>query len=109
MTLNFHTAVGRYFYDKKSESDFRDFLGTVVILLCFAIAPFVILFLIFPHRISGILTMPVAASLLIPLAVIVATTGSIFNQIMQPLYQSKKIAVPSIISSYSTFLLSLVL
>jgi O-antigen/teichoic acid export membrane protein len=109
MTFNFHTAIGRYFYDKESDSDFKDFLGTALILLFLAIIPFLIIFFFFTDEISNILTMPAIAAMLIPLAVIGTTTGSIYNQIMQPLYQSRKIAIPSIISSYAAFVLSLVL
>lgn len=107
MTLNVHSSISRYFYDKRSEEDFKKFAGTTTLLTIFIYVPFLFGFIFFRNIISEWLQIPTSVIVFIPLTIIIGTTASIFMQIMQPLYESKKIARVIIISSYSSFILSI--
>jgi len=109
MTMNIHSVVGRYFYDKKSDEDFRNFVGTVFFISSFFILVFFIFFLLFYDYASNLLGLPKNTVIYLPILVITGIASSVFSQIMQPLNLSRKLAINSILYTYSAFVLSVIL
>lgn len=101
LTLNSHASVGRYIYEEKD--DFNVFLGTVIISTAFLLTCGIIAFFLFQQRLRVLFSLPIALIALMPLSIINGTTESLFQQIFQAFRQSKKIAVVSMIKSYSIF------
>lgn len=108
LTLNSEVAVSRYYYDAKDEQDFKEFVTTTIKLttriwcLMFAITLLCVPFLAKEFSFSKLLTIA-----LIPVASY-SSINSIFQQIYNPLLQSRKIATVTSIQTYLAFGLSVV-
>jgi len=109
LTLNLHTAIGRFYYDKENDEEFREFVGTTVAVTLIILLISTLIFITFSDFFSSLFQLPILLVLLIPIILVIQTTGSIFNQILQPMYQSKKIARLAIASSYLAFAIAVVL
>lgn len=109
MTLNTHNVIGRYYYDKTGDEDFRNFVGTVFYISLACICAFLLAFFLLPEFTARLLALPRNIIIYIPVAVIIGISSSVFSQIMQPLYQSRKLALVSIFSTYASFGLAVAL
>lgn len=106
LTLNTEVAVSRYYYDAKDIEDFKDFVGTSVRLNLIIFCIMSSLFLVCSGFVSDYLGVEhLLAIAFIPFA-FYNVLNSIFQQIYQPLLQSKKIAIVSSLQSYTSFGLS---
>jgi len=107
LTLNTHSAVGRYFYEERS--DFNNFFGTTVILsVLFLVISFFFL-LLFKKQLSVHLNLPTEILIYLFPVTIFGVVDSLFQQVYQPLRQSKKIAGVNIAKVYFGFGLTVAL
>lgn len=107
LTLNCDTAVHRYFFDKKSNTDFKQFVGTTTMLCLIIIIVNSIIILSFAQQIADIVELPlITIKLLLPL-VIINIIGLLFAQIYQPQKLSKPIAKSSLTRVYLGFIVSI--
>lgn len=103
-TMNAYSAVGRYFYE--DEDDFKDFLGTSVILVAIVFSFFTLLLLIYREQVASLVHLPlILINYFLPF-VLFNVTSSLFIQIYQPLQRSKKIAVSNVLNAYIGFALT---
>lgn len=105
-TLNSEVAISRYYYDAKSEEDFKRFVGSTIfltmIILCFTTIIFILIFPILAKTLSFSKTLTLC---ILPVA-LYQVTNNLFVQIYNPLMQSKKVAIVSSIQAYLAFGLS---
>ena len=105
-TLNFDVAISRYYFDAKNENDFKSFVGSNIILTVIVLCITSILFFLFLPIISEVLSFtPILTMCLLPVA-LYNVTNRIFEQIYNPMLQSKKFAIVSSIQIYLGFALS---
>lgn len=106
ITLNSDVAISRYYYEAKSNEDFKEFVGTTIslsIVICIIMS---IIGLCFISVISELLSFPVLLTLsLLPVG-LYKKTNIIFTQIYQPMEKSKVVAAVSSIQVYLAFILS---
>lgn len=108
LTLNAEVAISRYYYEAKNKDDFKDFVGTSVLLASFIFVITSLGSLVLLPYISDLLSFDYLLTFaLIPVA-LYTIINSIFQQIYGVLLESKKIAVVSSIQIYLAFLLSVV-
>ena len=107
LTLNTEVAISRYYFDTDDVIDFKKFVGTNMRLTL------AVFFIISLCMVIGVI--PLSSYLnfeyLLTLAIIPVSlyriVNSIFQQIYQPLLESRKIAVVSSVQSYMAFFLSI--
>lgn len=106
LPLNTNIALSRYYYDRKNEEDFRNFVGATVKLTSILFFIMSALLVIFVTPFSEYFGLEKLLTLsIIPVALYNIING-IFQQIYQPMMQSRKIAVVSSIQAYLAFGLS---
>ncbi|MBO7143602.1 MAG: oligosaccharide flippase family protein [Salinivirgaceae bacterium] len=108
LTLNTEVAISRYYYDAENENDFKCFVGTSIRFSFIIFSVLSVLLFLFRNTLAdymGIESLLVVC--LIPFAINIVLDG-IFQQIYQPLLESRKIAIVSCISSYLAVALSVV-
>ncbi len=108
LTLNTEVAISRYYYDAKDENDFKRFVGTSSLLTTSVFLLMSGLFVIFCKQIALYLDFEVPLTLAIIPVSLYYVLNSVFQQIYQPLLQSKKIAIVSSVQTYLAFALSVV-
>lgn len=109
LTLNTEVAISRYYYDKKDEDDFKEFIGANITIVCIIFIIMSLAVIISLPWISKILSFDYLLTLsLIPVS-LYNITNSIFQQIYSVLLQSKKIALVSSIQIYLAFILSVII
>lgn len=103
LALNCDTAVSRYYFDKKSDTDFQQFIGTTVVL-CFMIV-FVTSGLIYLNidLFTRLVGLPASTLVLLVPLVILNIVSLLFSQIYQPQKLSKPIAMSSLTRVYLGF------
>lgn len=107
LTLCTDQAVGRYYFDKKSDEDFKRFVGTSsVMALCFFIFNSIILYIFAPQIAELVDLNTNLIYLMIPL-VLINVTGLTFEQIYQAQKKSKQIATSSLSRVYMGFACSI--
>lgn len=107
LTLNTEVAVSRYYYDKKDDDDFKRFVGTTVKMSLFVFLLMSILLVIFIRPISFYLGFENKLTLsLLPVS-FYNIVNSVFQQIYQPMLESKKIAIISSFQTYLAFAISI--
>lgn len=107
VAFNFDTSISRYFYDKTSDSDFKNFVGTTLISSLFFIILSSIVFFYFADKFSIYLNLPVrVVYFLVPMATL-NLIGLIFIQIYQPQKLSKPVALSSLFRVYLGFACSI--
>lgn len=107
LSLGFDASVSRYYFDKKSNDDFKDFVSTAATasLTILLITSFVLY--INTRHIATLLNLPVFAVYLLVPMVIINIIGSFFVQIYQPQKLSKPIAISSLVRVYIGFSFSI--
>lgn len=107
-SLSTETATARFYFEDRTDDDFKRFVGTSIrlTLLIFLISS--IFFLIFSSRLSSLMKI----DLLLIYAFIPTSAFAIlcnfFEQIYSAKMQSRKIAIVSSVRAYSAFILSVV-
>jgi O-antigen/teichoic acid export membrane protein len=108
MSFSADRSVSRYYFDQKSELDFKRFVGTSSIL---SLAFFIInsfLLLLFADEFANVVGLDKkAVYLIIPMS-IVNIIGLTFEQIYGPLKRSKEIALSSVMRVFLGFAFSVV-
>ena len=108
LTLDAEVAVSRYFFDKKNEQDFKEFVSTTVkVTLRIWCVMTVIMLLCIPWLAKELSFSYLLTAAIIPVASY-QSINSIFTQIYQPLLQSRKVAIVTSIQVYLAFGLSVV-
>ena len=108
LTLNTEVAISRYYYDSSDILDFKRFVGTSVRLISIVFIIMSIVLVVFSKPLSQYLNLDVPLTIAIIPVSLYNIVNSIFQQIYQPLLQSKKIAAVSSIQAYLSFALSVV-
>jgi O-antigen/teichoic acid export membrane protein len=107
LTLNVHASVSRYFYEEKD--DFTIFLGTSTFLTLSIIIPASIVFYLLSNRLKGLFNLPSLVTVLMIPMVVVTVIDEFFNQVYQPLRESKRIAIVNMAKTYIGFGLSVII
>ena len=107
LTLNSYTSVSRYFYEEKE--DFKEFVGTSILVSLICLFFSLSLFMQFTEEISFYSKLNKYLVILIIPNVFINVINSIFVQIMSCQKKSKVIAVSSIVQSYFGFIISVIL
>lgn len=108
LTLNSEVAISRYYFDAKDEKDFKQFVGASVRLTSLIFMIMAFLMVIFVKPLSEFQDFEVLLTLSIIPVSLYKIVNSVFQQIYQPLLQSRKIAVVSSIQACLAFALSIV-
>lgn len=108
LPLNTEVAISRYYFDAKDERDFKLFVGASVRLTSLIFIVMALVMIIFIKPLSEFQGFEVLLTLSIIPVSLYKIVNSIFQQIYQPLLQSRKIAVVSSIQAYLAFALSIV-
>lgn len=106
LTLNTEVAISRYYYDATDETDFKRFVGTSVRLSGFVFLLMSVLMVLCLKPLSLSLEFERLLTLSIIPVSLYNIVNSIFQQIYQPLLQSRKIAIVSSVQAYLAFGLS---
>lgn len=107
LALNLDTSVGRYYYDKKSEEDFKTFVGTSFMASAIVVCLTSAILYVFASRIAELITLPVkTVYFFVPMVLLNLVAGA-FTQIYQPLKKSKPIAISSLVRVYLGFAFSI--
>ena len=105
--LNFDTAIGRYYYDRRSDQDFKTFVGTSLIAALTLVACNSLTLTLLASRITEWTGLPQkVVYLLAPMAALNLIAG-VFMQIFQPQKRSKPIALSSLSRVYLGFICSI--
>ena len=108
LTLNLEVAIGRYFFDTDDINDFKRFVGCSIRLAGISFLIMTVAFVILLPWLSKLLSFPILLTLsIIPLS-LYRIINSIFQQIYNPLLESKKIAIVSSVQTYLAFGLSVI-
>lgn len=108
LPLNSEVAISRYYFDTKDLDDFKRFVGTTINFSTCIILVTSAIFLIFAAPISEMLSFSIILTISILPVALYSIINSVFEQIYNPLLQSKKIAIVSSIKTYLAFALSIV-
>lgn len=107
LSLNCHTAVGRYYYEKKG--DFGEFLSTTLILVGLIFLVSAPVYLFSSRRIPWLSNLPGNLTVYILLASFFAIFYSVYYQILVPQKKSREFSAINIVKGYGTFALSILL
>jgi len=107
LSLSTYNAVSRYYYENKD--DFKEFLGTNLILLGVILSITTSIYLLFSEKIYGLLKIPYPLPLLLVFVSIFSIIYSIYLQTLYPERQSKKVAMTSISYSYTGLIIGICL
>lgn len=108
LTLNLEVAISRYYYDTKDIEDFKRFVGCSIRLVVIAFIVTSVIFVLLLPLISSLLAFSTLLTLTILPISLYRITNSIFQQIYNPILQSKKIAIVSSVQTYLAFGLSVI-
>lgn len=108
LTLNTEVAISRYYYDATDIDDFKRFVGTSIKLSSIVFIILSLLLVVLCKPIAGFLDFNILLTLSIIPVSLFNIINSIFQQIYQPLMQSRKIAFVSSIQAYLAFGLSII-
>jgi len=101
LSLNSHTAVGRYYYEK--TDDFGEFIGTTLIFVSLLFSLTVLIYILFYKQIAGLMQLPGLLPIYLLFACLFGIMGSIYYQILVPQKRSKESATISILRGYTGF------
>ncbi len=107
LSLGTYSSVSRYCYENKD--DFKEFLGTNLVLLGIIISITTSFFLIIRGKIYDLLNLPYPLPLLIVFVSILSIIYSIYLQTLYPQRQSKKVAITNISYSYTGLIIGIFL
>jgi len=109
MALSTDRSVSRYFFDQKNEEDFKEFVGTTIILALVFFLLNSILLIIFAEKFGNLVSLNKnVVYLIIPIS-FVNIVGLTFEQIYGPLKKSINIAISSLSRVYIGFSFSILL
>lgn len=108
LTLNTEVAISRYYFDTNDEYDFKRFVGTSTRLSSTVFVLMSLLLIIFCKPLSNYLGFEIPLTISIIPVSLYSVINSVFQQIYQPMLQSRKIAIVSSVQAYLAFALSIV-
>ena len=108
LPLNSEVAISRYYFDAKDPKDFKQFVGTSVRLTFVIFMLMVLLMIVFVNQLSEYQEFEVLLMLSVIPVSLYKIVNNIFQQIYQPLLQSRKIAIVSSVQAYLAFALSVI-
>ena len=108
LTLNTEVAISRFYYDTKDIGEFKKFVGTSIILTGSVFILMSCVTILFLHQLSELSALSENLTLLIIPVALYNIINSVFQQIYNPMMQSRKIAIVSSIQVYLAFGLSVV-
>lgn len=90
LTLNTEVGISRYYYDRKSDDDFKEFVGTTIIIMSSVMVGMSLVGILLLPWLSNELSFSYLLTLaLLPVA-IYNVSNSVFTQIYSVLLESKK-------------------
>ena len=101
LSLNSYASVSRYYYEEKS--DFGEFLSSTLSFLGIIILLTVPIYILFYKQIGSLTKLPGLLPVYLIFASLFAILSSIYRQIMVPQRKSKAVARITILGSYATF------
>lgn len=107
LTLNSEVAIGRFYFDAKDLEEFKKFVGTSVNLTSCIILLTTLTFLIFANQVADMLSFNYTLTICIVPVALYSIINSVFEQIYNPMLQSKKIAIVTSVKTYLAFALSI--
>ena len=108
LTLNTEVGISRYFYDRKSDDDFKEFVGTTIIIMSSVVVGMALVGILLLPWLSNELSFSYLLTLALLPVSIYNVSNSVFTQIYSVLLESKKIAIVSSVQTYLAFILSVV-
>lgn len=108
LTLNTEVAISRYYFDSKDGDDFKRFVGTSTRLSLSIFILMSLLLVVLCKPLAAYLDFEILLTLAIIPVSLYSIINSVFQQIYQPMLQSRKIAIVSSVQSYLAFALSTV-
>ncbi len=104
LSLNLHTAISRYYYEK--TRDFKEFLGTSIILVTFVFAATFVLYLLLQEQISVFMQLPGLLPFYLIVACLFAIAYTMYRQILVPRKKSKEDLKINVLKGWSTFIIA---
>jgi len=101
LTLNSHTAVSRYYYEK--TDDFDAFVGSTFIFVGPIFTATVVIVMLFYKQITSLIYLPKMLPVYLLFACLFNIIYSIYNQILIPQKRSREVANISILKGYAGF------
>ena len=108
MALSMDRSISRYYFDQKSPEDFKNFVGTSVILAFFAFLLNCILLYFFAEEFGEWVGLETGVVYLLIPFTLINIIDLTFEQIYGPQKKSKKIAITSLYRVYLGFTLSII-
>lgn len=102
VTINLHWAVSRYYFEEE-QTDFEDFLGTILLGLTISFLVLGGIMLWFQEHMAVLLNLPVHLVKWLLLMAYLVVIISIFTQIMVATKQSKKQSIVQVVWQYGKF------
>lgn len=109
LTLGTEVAISRFYYDAKNLNEFKDFVGTSILLASGIFVGMSLCFFFLLPVISTILSFSILLTLAIIPVSLYTSVNSVFVQIYSPLLESRRIAIVSSIQIYLAFGLSVLI
>ena len=107
LSLNSHTAVGRYYYEK--TDDFVEFIGTSFIFVGLIFCLTIPVYILFNNKITNLMQLPKPLPIYLIFTCLFAIIYSIYNQILVPQRRSKEVAIISVLKGYIEFGIAILL
>jgi len=101
LSLNSHTSVGRYYYEK--TDDFGEFIGTSFIFVGLILCITVIIYILFYQQINNLIKLPDLLPIYLLFACLFAIIRSVYVQILVPQKRSKELAIINVLNGYIGF------
>lgn len=108
LTLNTEVGISRYYYDRKSDDDFKEFVGTTIVIMSSVMVGISLVGILLLPWLSNELSFSYLLTLALLPVSIYNVSNSVFTQIYSVLLESKKIAIVSSVQTYLAFILSVV-
>lgn len=91
LTLNTEVGINRYYYDRRSNDDFKEFVGTTIVVMSSVIGFMSLLVILFLPWLSKELSFSWLLTLALLPVSIYNVSNSVFTQIYSVLLESKKL------------------
>ena len=101
--LSTYTAISRYYFEAKDKNDFKEFVGSSMVLAAIIFGAFVIVYFLLSPKLSEWLGFDWILTIMVPPVCLFMVFDSIFEQIYGPMLKSKKVAIISSIRAYLSF------
>lgn len=99
LSLNAHTAVGRYYYEK--TDDFGEFVGTTLILVGLILGITTPLFILLYRQVADVMQLPGSLPIYLVITCLLIIINEVYLQILIPQRRSKEVALIRTVRGYA--------